>query len=142
MMRGDNWQHTVARGRMAHRQAIGIAVRERRRHHRFNLHGRVRLELGDRQFEFPAADISTSGIGVLLDAAVLGGKPSGAVGHCIIESPELSGTVDAYVSIMRMRRLGEQILVGLRFESISDEQLQIIRDFEARGRQGRGAHPG
>ena len=75
-------------------------------------------------------------------AAVLGGKPSGAVGHCIIESPELAGAVDAYVSIMRMRRLGEQILVWLRFESISDEQLQIIRDFEARGRPGRGAHPG
>lgn len=141
-MRGDDWQRAVARGRMAHRQDTRIAVRERRRHHRFNLHGRVRLELGGRQFEFPAADISTSGIGVLLDAAVLGGKPSGAVGHCIIESPELAGAVDAYFSIMSMCRLGERILVGLRFESISEEQLQIIRDFEARGRLGRGAHPG
>ena len=119
---------------MAHRQAIGIAVRERRRHHRFNLHGRVRLELGGRQFEFPAADISTSGIGVLLDAAVLGGKPSGAVGHCIIESPELAGAVDAYVSIMRMRRLGEQILVGLRFESISDDELELIREYKRKCR--------
>lgn len=117
-------------------------MRERRRHHRFNLHGHVRLELGGRHFEFPAADISTSGIGVLLDAAVLGGKPSGAVGHCIIESPELDGVVDAYVSVMRIRKLDEQILVGLRFESISDEQLQIIRDFEARGRGHRGGNPG
>ena len=114
-------------------------MRERRRHHRFNLHGRVRLELAGRQFEFPAADISTSGIGILLDAAVLGTRPSGAVGRCIIESPDLAGTVDAYVSVMRIRKLGVQILVGLRFESISDEQLQIIRDFEIQGQSLRNA---
>ena len=98
--------------------------------------------MAGRHFEFPAADISTSGIGVLLDAAVLGVRPSGAVGHCTIESGELDGPVDAYVSVMRIRRFGDQILVGLRFESISDEQLQIIRNFEAKSRGDRSSQPG
>ena len=49
---------------------------------------------------------------------------------CTIESPDLASTVEAYVSVMRIRRIGHQHLVGLRFESISDEQLQIIHAYE------------
>lgn len=106
-------------------------VRERRRSHRFNLQGRVQLQLGGKSFEFPAADISVTGVGVMLDVAVLGARPSGEVGICTIESPDLASTVEAYVSVMRIRRVGHQHLVGLRFESISDEQLQIIHAYEA-----------
>jgi len=106
-------------------------VRERRRDHRFNLQGKVLLELGGRRFEFPAADISVSGVGVMLDVAVLGAKPSGAVGTCTIESADLACPVEAYVSVMRIRRVGHQHLVGLRFESISDEQLQVIQAYES-----------
>lgn len=109
-------------------------MRERRRSNRFNLRGRVCLELGGRRFEFPSADLSVTGVGVLLDVAVLGAKPSGEVGVCTIESPDLSEPVEAYVSVMRIRRVGQQHLVGLRFESISDEQLAIIRAFEVRCR--------
>jgi c-di-GMP-binding flagellar brake protein YcgR len=105
-------------------------MRERRRSHRFNLQGRVQLQLGGRRFEFPAADISVTGIGVMLDVAVLGAKPSGEVGICTIESPDLATTVEAYVSVMRIRRVGHQHLVGLRFESISDAQLHIIQAYE------------
>lgn len=105
-------------------------VRERRRNHRFNLQGRVQLDLGGKHFEFPAADISVSGVGVMLDVAVLGAKPAGEVGICTIESPDLAATVEAYVSVMRIRRVGHQHLVGLRFESINDEQLHIIRAYE------------
>ena len=105
-------------------------MRERRRDNRFNLQGRVQLDIGGKHFEFPAADISVSGIGVMLDVAVLGAKPTGEVGICIIESPDLATKVEAYVSIMRIRRVGHQHLVGLRFESISDEQLRIIRAYE------------
>lgn len=105
-------------------------VRERRRSHRFNLQGRVQLQLGGKSFEFPAADISVTGVGVMLDVAVLGAKPSGEVGICTIESPDLASTVEAYVSVMRIRRVGHQHLVGLRFESINDEQLQIIHAYE------------
>ena len=104
-------------------------VRERRRDHRFNLQGKVLLELEGQRFEFPAADISVSGVGVMLDVAVLGAKPSGAVGICRIESPDLACPVEAYVSVMRIRRVGHQHLVGLRFESISDEQLQVIEAY-------------
>lgn len=104
-------------------------MRERRRSSRFNLQGKVVLQLGGKTFEFPAADISVTGIGVRLDVAVLGAKPSGEVGTCVIESPELPQRVEAYVSVMRIRRVGHQHLVGLRFESISDEQLAVIRDF-------------
>lgn len=112
--------------------AIGdVIVRERRRNHRFNLQGKVLLELGGQRFEFPAADISVSGVGVMLDVAVLGAKPSGAVGICTIESPDLACPVEAYVSVMRIRRVGHQHLVGLRFESISDEQLQVIQAYES-----------
>jgi len=106
-------------------------VRERRRFHRFNLQGRVRLQLGGTSFEFPAADISVNGVGVLLDVAVFGSKPSGEVGICTIESPDLSSPVEAYVSVMRIRRVGHLHLVGLRFESISDEQLRIIQAYES-----------
>jgi hypothetical protein len=106
-------------------------VRERRRCNRLNLRGKVCLDLGGQRFEFPSADISVSGVGIMLDIAVLGAKPSGEVGFCTIASPELAGPVEAYVSVMRIRRVGHQHLVGLRFESISDEQLQIIRAFEA-----------
>lgn len=105
-------------------------VRERRRFHRFNLQGRVQLQLGGKRFEFPAADISVTGVGVMLDVAVLGAKPAGEVGTCIIESPDLATSVEAYVSVMRIRRVGHQHLVGLRFESISDEQLSVIHAYE------------
>jgi len=106
-------------------------VRERRRCHRFNLQGRVQLDLGGKRFELPAADISVSGVGVMLDVALLGAKPSGEVGTCTIESPDLACPVEAYVSVMRIRRVGHQHLVGLRFESITDEQLGVIRAYEA-----------
>lgn len=105
-------------------------MRERRRFHRFNLQGRVQLQLGGKKFEFPAADISVTGIGIMLDVAVLGAKPAGEVGICTIESPDLASTVEAYVSVMRIRRVGQQHLVGLRFESISDEQLRVIHAYE------------
>jgi hypothetical protein len=114
------------------------AVRERRRSNRFNLRGRVCLDLGGKRYEFPSADLSVTGVGILLDVAVLGAKPSGEVGICTIESPELSAPVEAYVSIMRIRRVGQQHLVGLRFESIGDEQLVVIRTFELE-RRGRVA---
>lgn len=105
-------------------------MRERRRFNRFNLQGKVQLQLGGKLFEFPAADISVSGVGVMLDVAVLGAKPTGEVGICTIESPDLASRIEAYVSVMRIRRMGHQHLVGLRFESISDEELQIIQAYE------------
>lgn len=121
---------------------LGISiVRERRRFNRFNLQGRVELQLGEKTFEFPAADISVSGVGVMLDVAVLGAKPTGEVGICTIESPDLACPVEAYVSVMRIRRVGHQHLVGLRFESISDEQLQVIHAYETliRARAAKGS---
>lgn len=105
-------------------------VRERRRSNRLHLDGHVHLSLGGRDFELPMADISVSGVGITLDVALLGGKPSGLVGTCRIESPALPGPVEAYVSVMRIRRAGHQHLIGLRFESISDEHLAIIQAFE------------
>ena len=107
-------------------------MRERRRSSRVRLNGRVWLSLGELNLELPAADISVSGVGVLIDASLLGGKPGGQVGVCRIESPELGGTVEAYVSVMRIRRFGDRRLVGLRFESISDEELELIRQFKRR----------
>lgn len=105
-------------------------MRERRRSNRLSLRGRVQLDLGGQRFVFPVADISVTGIGIRLDVAVFGSKPSGEVGSCIIESDQLAGPIEAYVSVMRIRRVGQQHLVGLRFESISDEQLSLIQDFE------------
>jgi len=127
----------LRRGRIDPPPDESPAVRERRRCHRFNLQGKVRLDLGGRRFEFPAADISVSGIGIMLDVAVLGAKPSGEVGVCTIESPDLACPVEAYVSVMRIRRVGPQHLVGLRFESISDEQLGVIRAYESLARARR-----
>lgn len=115
-------------------------VRERRRFHRFNLQGRVQLQIGGKHHEFPAADISVTGVSVMLDIAALGAKPAGEVGTCSIESPDLATSVEAYVSVMRIRRVGYQYLVGLRFESISDEQLNIIQAYETlvKARRARG----
>lgn len=101
----------------------------------------MQLQLGGRDFEFPAADISVTGIGVMLDVAVLGAKPSGEVGTCRIESADLASPIEAYVSVMRIRRVGPQHLVGLRFESISDEQLQVIKDYEAQLQDSRMPQP-
>ena len=105
-------------------------MRERRRSNRHSLLGRVQLNLGGQHFEFPVADISVTGVGIRLDVAVLGSKPSGEVGSCTIESAQLAGPIEAYVSVMRIRRVGQQHLVGLRFESISDEQLILIHYYE------------
>ena len=109
-------------------------MRERRRAPRVYLNGKVCLSLGGRHFDLPASDISVSGIGVLLDADVFGSKPGGEVGVCRIESPDLGGLVEAYVSVMRIRRLGDRRLVGLRFESISDEELELIREYKRKCR--------
>ncbi|UCV21391.1 PilZ domain-containing protein [Ferribacterium limneticum] len=110
-------------------------MKERRRSPRVFLQGHVSLSLGGMHLELPAADISVSGIGVLIDAAVLGAKPSGEVGVCRIDSPDLGGRVEAYVSIMRIRRVGERRLVGLRFESISDDELELIREYKRKCRE-------
>lgn len=80
-----------------------------------------------------------SGVGVLIDAAILGSKPSGEVGVCRIDSPDLGGTIEAYVSVMRIRRLGERRLVGLRFESISDDELELIREYKRKCRENPAA---
>lgn len=105
-------------------------MRERRRSSRLHLQGHVYLRLGEQDFEFPVADISVSGLGITLDVAVLGARPSGLVGICRIESPAFSMPVEAYVSVMRIRRDGHRHLVGLRFESISDEHLAVIEAYE------------
>ncbi|MGE5470875.1 MAG: PilZ domain-containing protein [Bacteroidota bacterium] len=113
-------------------------MRERRRSRRAFLKGNVYLSLGGRDYQFPLADISVTGVGVMLDVAVLGAKPSGAVGICRIESAELACPVEAFVSVMRIRRVGQQFLVGLRFESISDDQLHVLQAYENRGWAGAG----
>lgn len=110
-------------------------VRERRRSPRVYLKGHVFLSMGGHNLDLPAADISVSGVGVLIDAAVLGTKPSGEVGVCRIDSPDLGGRIEAYVSVMRIRRLGERRLVGLRFESISDDELELIREYKRKCRE-------
>ncbi len=109
-------------------------MRERRQAPRTDLDGQVTLTLGDEVFDFPAADISVSGVGVLVDADLLGIRPLGECGICRIESAELGQAVEAYVSVMRVRRLGERRLLGLRFESISDEELALLREFRRQGR--------
>jgi len=106
-------------------------MRERRRSLRFVLPGKVCLVFGEHRFELPIADLSVSGVGVRLDLALLGERPDGRVGTCRIESPELSGPVEAFVSVMRIRRFASRHLVGLRFVSIGDEELRIIEAYEA-----------
>ena len=105
-------------------------MRERRRYQRFNLRGKIKLRLGKCDYDLPAADISVSGIGVMLDIALFGTKPTGEVGVCHIESTDLATTIEAFVSVMSIRRVGRQYLIGLRFESISDEYLRVIRAYE------------
>ena len=107
-------------------------MRERRRSNRVDLQGFVHHDLGGRQFTLPAADISVSGLGVLIDAALFGNKPAGEVGVCRIVSPELGGAIEAYVSLMRIRHFGDRQLLGLRFESIGDAELERIRGFNSR----------
>ncbi len=102
-------------------------MRERRRSQRSFLSGRVHLNLGGKHYEFPLADVSVSGVGIMLDEAVLGGRPAGQVGTCRIESQELASPVEAFVSLMRIRRVAGRHLVGLRFESIDDEQLAVLQ---------------
>lgn len=111
-----------------------LVMRERRRSPRVHLNGQVFLSLGEHRLRLPAADISVSGVGVLIDETLLGTKPSGEVGVCRIESNDLGGLIEAYVSVMRIRRLGERRLVGLRFESISDDELELIRDYKRKCR--------
>ena len=67
----------------------------------------------------------------MLDGVVLDAKPSSGVGICIIESPDLACPIEAYVSVMRIHRVGPQYLLGLRFESIGDEQLHVIQAYES-----------
>jgi len=111
-----------------------IIVRERRRSPRVCLMGHVSLSMGGHNLELPSADISVSGVGVLIDASVLDARPSGEVGVCRIDSPDLGGRIEAYVSVMRIRRVGECRLLGLRFESISDDELELIREYKRKSR--------
>lgn len=106
-------------------------MRERRRDLRFNLNGKLTLEFAGRIETFFVADISVSGVGVMMDRPVFGMRPNGIVGRCLVESPDLATSVNAYVSIMRVRRIGKRFLLGLRFESISDQQLRIVRAYES-----------
>jgi hypothetical protein len=106
------------------------AMRERRRSGRFPLSGRVHLTTEEAEFELPLEDISDSGVGTMHDIALLGAKPDGRVGKARIVSPDLACTVEAFVSVMRIRRIGSKHLVGLRFESISDEHLRVVRAYE------------
>lgn len=101
-------------------------MRERRRAHRVRISGKARLTLGDLRIDLPLADISVSGIGVLVEEDTLAGKPAGQVGICIIDSPDLGEPLEAYVSPMRTRRIGNIRLLGLRFESIGDAELARI----------------
>lgn len=105
-------------------------MRERRRFNRYSLQGKVFLHLAGKKIEVPAADISVTGVGIFLDSALFGTKPTGEVGSCRIESPDLACTIDAYVSVMRIQRLGKHYLIGLRFESIADEYLRVIQAYQ------------
>lgn len=109
-------------------------MKERRRSPRFRLQGEIHLSLAGKNLCLPASDISISGVGVLIEESVLGAKPSGEVGVCRIESPDLGRTIEAYVSVMRIRRVGNLRLVGLRFESISDEELELIMAYKRKCR--------
>lgn len=109
-------------------------MKERRRSPRVRLQGEISLSLGGKTLKLPAADISVSGVGVLIEESILGAKPSGEVGVCRIESPDLGGTIEAYVSVMRIRRIGGLRLVGLRFESISDDELELIHEYKRKCR--------
>ena len=61
--------------------------------------------------EFPAADISVTGVGVMLDVAVLGAKPAGEVGTCVIESPDLATSIEA-IAVVWPTRYGWRKPVG------------------------------
>lgn len=125
----------AARVRMhLHQLDWNATVKERRRSPRVRLQGEIHLCLGGQNLQLPASDISVSGVGVLIEERVLGAKPSGEVGVCRIESPDLGGVIEAYVSVMRIRRVGGLRLVGLRFESISDEELELISEYKRKCR--------
>ena len=109
-------------------------VKERRRSPRVRLQGEISLRLGGKTLRLPAADISVSGVGVLIEESAFGTKPSGEVGVCRIDSPDIGGPIEAFVSVMRIRRIGSLNLVGLRFESISDDELELIREYKRKCR--------
>ena len=109
-------------------------MKERRRSPRVRLQGEISLSMGGKTLRLPAADISVSGVGVLIEERIFGAKPSGEVGLCRIDSPDLGGSIEAFVSIMRIRRIGSLNLVGLRFESISDDELELIREYKRKCR--------
>lgn len=109
-------------------------MKERRRAHRVRISGQARLTLGELQLDLPLADISVSGVGVLVEADTLAGKPAGQVGVCVIDSSDLGEPVEAYVSLMRTRRIGNVRLLGLRFESIDDADLDRIEAYRPRPR--------
>ncbi len=103
---------------------------ERRRNQRFDLIGVVRMDIGEQIHELPATDLSRTGVGIAIDLSLLGPKPHGQVWHCIIESPDLAAPVEAYVSVMRIRHVRGKDLVGMRFESIDDDNLRIVHAYE------------
>lgn len=103
---------------------------ERRRNQRFDLIGVVRMEIGQQIHELPATDLSRTGVGVAINISLLGPKPHGQVWHCTIESPDLAKPVEAFVSVMRIRHQHGKDLVGMRFESIDDENLRVVHAYE------------
>lgn len=117
---------------------------ERRRDRRFDLAGTVRMEIGSKTHELPATDLSRTGVGIAIDVRLLGPKPHGQVWHCVIESPDLAAPITAFVSVMRIRHSHGKDLVGLRFESIDDDNLRIVKAYEtlAKIREHRRGAPG
>lgn len=101
-------------------------VKERRRSPRVRLHGEVHLQISGLSLRIPAADISVSGVGVLLDEYVLAGKPSGEVGVCRIEAPELGGLRQHHAGTPhRQRATGRLALrVDQRWRSRADPPIQ------------------
>lgn len=112
---------------------------ERRRNQRFDLIGRIHMDIGDQRYAFPLTDLSRTGVGVAMDIALLGPKPHGQVWHCLIEAEDLAAPVEAFVSLMRIMKRAGRDLLGLRFESITDEDMRIVLAYEAlaRARQSR-----
>lgn len=113
-------------------------MRERRRDRRHSLSGSAFIALGDVTGEFPLLDVSASGCGVLMEQGRMAALPNGEIGTCLLESPDLACLVNAYISVMRIRPSGGAWHVGLRFESISDEQLRVIRAYESLSKARRG----
>ena len=104
----------------------------KRKQKRYPIDATVELKINGKYRKFLIKDISLTGISILFDEKLIESQPHGQVWYAKIFSHDLAISIEPFVSLVRVNNLEEnKQFLGLFFQSISDEEVQIIKAYGA-----------